>query len=82
MPHPVPVDLFGLITAAALLVLLLVFAMKYASALLQARARAASEACYRDLAAQALKSQEANAALLSDIAARLASLEKLLKDVG
>jgi Tfp pilus assembly protein PilO len=82
MSQALPVNIFDFITVIALLILFLIFAMKYASALLQARLRAAGEASYRDLAAQALKTQDANAALLSDIAARLASLEKLLKDVA
>ena len=78
----ISLNVFGFITVVALLVVFLIFAMKYATAMLQSRVQGANEASYRDLAAQALKTQEANAALLFYISARLASLEKLLKDVG
>jgi signal transduction histidine kinase len=77
-----PFNVFGFITVIALMVVFLIFAMKYATAMVQARVQAAADSSYRDLAAQALSVQEANAALLSEMAARLASLEKLLKDVG
>lgn len=78
----ISLNVFGFITVVALLVVFLIFAMKYATAMLQSRVQATNEASYRDLATRALKTQEANTALLFDISTRLTSLEKLLKDVG
>ena len=80
---------FLLVTILVLVTVLLIFAMKYASAARQAGLRIASEDAYRDLAERAVKAQAESAAALSslqasiaDINARLTSVEKLLKDVG
>jgi len=71
-----------------LLVVLLIFAMKYFTGARTARLRMTSEDAYRDLAARAVKSQEESAAALSslrgsvsEIEARLARVEKVLKEV-
>lgn len=67
----------------------LVFFMKYISEILQARVRLAQDEAYRDLAAKAVAAQTEAAktlatcaATLEDLQARLASVEKILKDVG
>ena len=66
----------------------LVFFMKYTSAVLQARVRLAQDEAYRELAAKAAAAQgETATALLNvgtalaDIQSRLAVVEKILKDV-
>jgi hypothetical protein len=68
--------------------LVLVFGMKYLSAVLQARARHAQDDAYRAMAAHAAQVQAdataaiaAQGALLADIQVRLAGLEKILKQV-
>ncbi len=53
----------------------LVFFMKYVSAILQARVRLGQDEAYRALAAS-------TAAALADIQNRLGSIDKILKDVG
>jgi len=60
----------------------LIFFMKYISEILQARVRLAQDEAYRDLAAQAVAAQTEAAKTLADLESRLASVEKLLKDVG
>ncbi len=67
---------------------LLVFGMRYASAVQQARARLAHDDAYRQVAetAVSLQSQTATAlsalqSTLSDVKARLTAIEKVLKDV-
>ena len=67
---------------------LLVFGMKYLSAMRQAQSRVLAEDSYRKLAEKAVTSQSENAGLLaalqSDVAAiktRLASVEQILKAV-
>ena len=67
---------------------LAIFAMKYISAGIQARSRIKGEAAYRELVDRNMSAQFANAASLSAIEAelakvlqRLASLEKILKEV-
>lgn len=60
----------------------LVFSMKYGSAVLQARVRLGQDEAYRDIAAQATAAQAATAAALADIQSRLGAIEKILKDVG
>lgn len=67
----------------------LVFFMRYVSVVLQARVRARAEDSYRVLASQASASHNQMAAALSafgtaiaEINARLASIEKILKDVA
>lgn len=66
----------------------LVFFMKYVSAVLQARVRLGQDEAYRELAAKATAAQaETLAALhpvgaaLADIQSRIAAVEKILKDV-
>jgi uncharacterized membrane protein len=68
--------------------ILLVFGMKYFSALFQARARIANDAMYRALAEKAVTAQSENQAALSAIradlakvAASLAAVEKVLQQV-
>ena len=69
---------FFLPSAAAVLV----FFMKYVSAVLQARVRLGQDEAYRALAAQAVASQAELAGALADIRTRLAGIEKILQDVG
>lgn len=70
----------------------LVFFMKYVSAVLQARVRLAQDEAYRELAGKAALAQAETAAAvtalattlhatLGDIQARMAALEKILKEV-
>ncbi len=68
--------------------ILLIFGMKYFSAVQQARARMASEEVYRKIAADATAAQADTAsrlatidAALLDVKTRLASVEKILRDV-
>jgi Tfp pilus assembly protein PilO len=65
-----------------------VFFMKYVSAVLQARARVRQDEAYRELAARAAGTQAETAAALSALAkvlaemqSRLAVVEKILKEV-
>ncbi|MBY6264087.1 hypothetical protein EI613_19505 [Azospirillum sp. 412522] len=80
---------FLLVTILVLLTILLIFAMKYFSSARRGRAQSAGDAAYRDLAERTLKAQEDLAAALASIRGsvaqiegRLASVEKVLKDVG
>jgi hypothetical protein len=59
----------------------LVFFMKYVSAVLQARVRLGQDEAYREIATRAAAAQAETAALLSQILARVAVVEKILKDV-
>ena len=66
----------------------LVFFVKYVSAVLQARVRLGQDEAYRELAAKAAFSQaemvaalSSFAAVLAEIQSRLAVVEKILKDV-
>ncbi len=66
----------------------IVFFMKYVSAILQARVRLGQDEAYRELAAKAAASQAETVAALSsvsttldDMQLRLATVEKILKDV-
>jgi hypothetical protein len=68
--------------------ILLVFCMRFLSAFLQARARLANDDAYRLIAEKAVAVQSENATSLSsiqsslaDIKGRLASVEKILKEV-
>lgn len=68
--------------------ILLVFGMRYYSAVLQARARLESGEAYRQLAETAATTQSDTAAslaaiqaTLADVRTRLAAVEKILKDV-
>ena len=81
-------SVFLLVTVLVLVTIILVFAMKYFAAARQARLRLASEDGYRTLAERTVKAQEAGAerlgainAGLVDIERRLASVEKVLKEV-
>lgn len=60
----------------------LVFSMKYGSAVVQARVRLGQDQAYRDIAAQATAAQAGTAAALADIRSHLAAIEKILTDVG
>ncbi len=80
--------MFMLFPILLLVTILLIFAMKYFIGARTARMRITSDDAYRDLAARAVKSQEESAAALSglkgsvsEIEARLARVEKVLKEV-
>jgi hypothetical protein len=67
----------------------LVFFMKYVSAVLQARVRLGQDEAYREIAAKAAGAEVEMAGALSsfgtaltEIQSRLAVVEKILKDVG
>ncbi len=79
---------FLLVPILVLVVTLLIFAMKYFTGARTARLKIASDDAYRDLAGRAVKFQEESAAALSglkgsvaEIEARLARIEKVLKEV-
>jgi hypothetical protein len=59
----------------------LIFFMKYVSAVLQARVRLGQDEAYRELAAKAVAAQAEVAAALTQIQTRIAVVEKILKDV-
>jgi hypothetical protein len=59
----------------------LVFFMKYVSAVLQARVRLGQDEAYRELAANAAAAQAETAAALAEILSRLAAVERILKQV-
>jgi hypothetical protein len=59
----------------------LIFSMKYGSAVAQARVRLGQDEAYRDIAAKAAAAQAGTAAALADIQSRLVAIEKILKDV-
>ena len=68
--------------------ILLVFGMRYLSAVMQAKARLASDEAYRQLAEKSAASQAAAAtaltsidATLAELKARVAGVEKILKEV-
>lgn len=68
--------------------ILLVFAMRYVSAVQQAKARLASDEAYRRIAEKAVAAEAETATALSSIQAalaeirtRLAAIEKILKEV-
>ena len=68
---------------------LIIFAMKYASAAAQARAKAQAEEAYRELAQKSAAAQSEIAASLAamkselvTIDVRLTGVEKILKEVG
>ena len=79
---------FLLVTILVLVVVLLIFAMKYLVGARTARLGFASQDALRDLAARAVSAQEQSAAALSslkssvaEIEARLSRVEKVLKEV-
>jgi hypothetical protein len=59
----------------------LVFFMKYVSAVLQARVRLGQDEAYRELATKAATAQTETAVALGQLQTRLAVIEKILKDV-
>lgn len=66
----------------------LIFFLKYIAEIKQAKIRLSQDEAYRDLAARAAEAQKetvqalaAQGAALADLQARMASLEKLLKEV-
>jgi signal transduction histidine kinase len=79
---------FLLVTILLFVTILLIFGMKYFSAMRQTHARVATDTAFRELAEKATALQsDAVAALasvrteLADIKLRLASVEKILKEV-
>lgn len=62
--------------------ILLVFGMRYFALIQQARTRWANDEAYRALAETAAADQAVAAAALAAIEARLAAIEKVLRDVG
>ncbi|MES2015906.1 MAG: hypothetical protein V4484_05630 [Pseudomonadota bacterium] len=83
--HP---TIFLLTISLPLLTIVLIFGMRYLSAVLQARARFGHDEAYRQLAEQATAAQAAAAASLAsmdanlaEVKARLATVEKVLKEV-
>ena len=79
---------FLLTLGLPLATILLVFAMRSVSAVLQARARLAGDDAYRRIAETAAAAQSDTAqalsaiqAAMSDVMTRLASVERVLKDV-
>ena len=79
---------YFLTISLALGTILVVFGMKYFSAVQQAKARLANDELYRQLAAKASATQaETSQALtsidasLSDLKGRIAAIEKILKEV-
>ena len=80
--------IFLLVTILILVTAIIIFAMKYFAAARQARLRITSEATYRELAERTVEAQEKSAEILaalksgmSQIETRLASVEKVLKEV-
>ena len=80
--------IFLLVTILVLVTVILIFAMKYFAAARQARSRITSEATYRELAERTVEAQEKSVEILaalksgmSQIETRLASVEKVLKEV-
>jgi hypothetical protein len=80
--------LYLLTLCLPLATVLIVFGMRYFSAIQQARARLANDDAYRRVADAAAAAQSATAAALAsiegslaDVRSRLASVEKILKDV-
>jgi hypothetical protein len=68
--------------------ILLVFGMRYFSAVQQAKARLANDEAYRQIAEKAVAVESENAtalssiqAALADVRTRLTSIEKILKEV-
>jgi hypothetical protein len=59
----------------------LIFSMKYLSAILQARVRRGQDDAYRDIAARVAASQAETASALAAIQSQLAAVMKILKDV-
>lgn len=71
-----------------ILIVPMIFAMRYVSVVMSARARFANDESYRQLAERAAASQAASAtalasidAALADLRVRMAGVEKVLKEV-
>ena len=84
-----PEHLYLLSISLPFATILLVFAMRYVSAVMQARARLAHEDAYRQIAQKSVAAESETAGslvsiqrALGDFAERLASIEKILKEVG
>jgi hypothetical protein len=60
----------------------LIFFMKYLSAILQARVRLGQDEAYKDMAAKVAMVQAETGAALAAMETRLAGIEKILRDVG
>ncbi len=80
--------LYLLTICLILATILLVFGMRYFSAVRQAKARLANDDAYRQIAAQAAAAQSNTAsalpsiqAAIADVTTRLAAIEKILKEV-
>lgn len=80
--------IFLLVTILVLVTIILVFAMKYFTAVQQAGLHVANEGAYRTLAERTARAQETSAELLAalksslgQIEVRLAHVEKVLKEV-
>ncbi len=80
--------LYLLSISLPLATILLVFGMRSFAAIQQAKARLANDEAYRQIAEKAVASQSENAIALSsiqqtlsDLRARLAAIEKMLKEV-
>ena len=80
--------LFLLTICLVLGTILLVFGMRYFSAVQQAKARLANDDAYRQIAQKAVTGQSETAtalssiqAALADVRARLTAIEKILKEV-
>jgi Tfp pilus assembly protein PilO len=90
--HPegdVPIGLVMFSIAVPILAVMVIFAMRYAAQAFQARAKLAADGQYQALADRAASAQAETAATLAvvkaqlaDIAASLATVEKVLKQVG
>ena len=81
-------NLYLLTICLPLATILLVFGMRYFSAIQQAKARLANDAAYRQIAAQAASAQADTARVLSsidvtlaDLKARVTAVEHILKAV-
>jgi epoxyqueuosine reductase QueG len=59
----------------------IIFGMKYVAAIMEAKVRLKQDDAYRDIAAKAAAAQAETAATLAQVLARLAGLEKVLKEV-
>jgi hypothetical protein len=84
MSAPVYFSTIGLVLGT----ILAIFAMRYYSASLQAKARLARDQAYHEIAARAVADQADNAAAvtaiqasLAEVATRLGAIEKILKEV-
>lgn len=59
----------------------IIFGMKYVAAIMEAKVRLKQDDAYREIAAKAAAAQAETAATLAQVVARLAGLEKVLKEV-